>query len=85
MNWKFWVSGKKTGEQAIMEQLREQLSQIGECLVQVSTEMTGNTTQLAEIGEQVNKVARIQYKTSQDMQNKLERLNSGMDGLQQID
>lgn len=65
-----------------MEQLREQLSQIGECLVQVSTEMTGNSTQLAEIGEQVNKVARIQYKTSQEMQNKLERLSSGMDGLQ---
>lgn len=39
--------------------------------------------QLTQIGEHVHKVARIQYKTGQDVQNKLERLSMGMDALQQ--
>ncbi|MDA8212576.1 MAG: hypothetical protein M0021_11970, partial [Clostridia bacterium] len=82
MNWKFWTKGEKADDQAVIKQLYEQVNRIGECLIQVSAQVTGNSTQLNEIGGQVNKVARIQYKTGQDMQNKLERLSSGMDDLQ---
>lgn len=38
---------------------------------------------LNQIGDQVNKVARIQYKTGQELQNKLECLNSGLETAEQ--
>jgi molecular chaperone GrpE (heat shock protein) len=39
--------------------------------------------QLNQIGDQVNKLARIQYKTGQELQSKMERLNTGLEALEQ--
>lgn len=39
--------------------------------------------QLNQIGDQVNKFARIQYKMGQELQSKMERLNTGLEALEQ--
>ena len=39
--------------------------------------------QLNQIGEQVNKLARLQYKTGQELQSKMERLNTGLEAVEQ--
>lgn len=82
MNWRFWTK-RKADVQADIVQLREQLTLIGEYIARINERVAENGAQLADIGEHVHKVARIQYKTGQDVQSKLERLSMGMDALQQ--
>lgn len=82
MIWKFWVKDKKAGADNALNSLKEQLTRMGEVLDTINDRLTGNSGQVAEIAVQVGKVARIQYKTGQDMQAKLERLSAGMEAFQ---
>lgn len=81
MFWKLWMK-EKSYVQTSLEQLREQLSQVIDLLNHFSEEMKGNSEQVTGIAAQVSKVARLQYKTGQDLLGKLERLNAGVDDLQ---
>jgi len=80
MFWRFWLKGK-SDVQTALEQLREQQSQVIDLLNHFSEVMKGNSEQVTGIAAQVSKVARLQYKTGQDMLGKLERLDAGVDDL----
>lgn len=81
MSWKFW-QGRKNNNESVYKQLNEQLTQLGEELSKVSAQITGSNEQAAELGGQVNKLTRLQYKTGQDMHGKLDKLMTGLDTLQ---
>ncbi|MEW6696474.1 MAG: nucleotide exchange factor GrpE [Bacillota bacterium] len=75
MNWKFWAKEKKGKNESALEQLCEQITRL-------STQVSGCSEQVAEVGAQVQKVARLQYKTGQSLQGKLEELAAAVENLQ---
>ncbi len=81
LNWVFWRKRKK--DRAIVEQLAEQSAQISQGLAFLTEELGGNRQQISEIEAAVNKLSRLQYKTSQDIQGKLERLTADIGSVQQ--
>ncbi|KKM09909.1 hypothetical protein SY88_17220, partial [Clostridiales bacterium PH28_bin88] len=70
----FWQKRKK--DQAILEHLAEQSAQVSEGIAVLREEISGNREQVAEIEAALNKLARVQYKTGQDIQGKLDRLTA---------
>jgi len=83
MNFKFWEKKGKIEEIAdATDQLRQQLTKIGEQVTGITAQVAGNGEQAVEVGVQVNKLARIQYKTGQEMLGKLDRLAAGMETVQ---
>ncbi|MFZ5651840.1 MAG: nucleotide exchange factor GrpE [Bacillota bacterium] len=79
----FW--GKKGKIEEIaggLDHMGKQLTCIGEQVARIAGQLAGVGEQSAEIGSQVNKLARIQYKTGQEIMGKLDRLAAGMDLVQ---
>lgn len=79
MKWKFWTSKKST----ILTQVQEHLVQISQHLILLDQQVTSNSEQITEIGDLVRKLSRLQYKTGQDVQGKLEGLTTGLNVVQQ--
>ncbi|ABO51618.1 hypothetical protein Dred_3116 [Desulforamulus reducens MI-1] len=75
MSWKFWAKEKKENNEAVLEQVFEQINRLG-------AQVSGYNEQVVEIGAQVQKVARLQYKTGQNLQGKLEELATAVGNLQ---
>jgi molecular chaperone GrpE (heat shock protein) len=78
MKWKFWISEKKA-----LEQLQELLTPINHHLTLLNQQATANSEQMVEISDQVRKLGRLQYKSGQEVQGKLEGLNKRLEGVQQ--
>ncbi|MBF7081459.1 nucleotide exchange factor GrpE [Desulfallas sp. Bu1-1] len=83
MSWNFWRKLKKSKENVTLEQLNEQIMQIVAHISRQSEQIAKSNEQMAELGIQLNKLARLQYKTGQDMQVKLEKLMIGIDDARQ--
>ncbi|MHB1418558.1 MAG: nucleotide exchange factor GrpE [Bacillota bacterium] len=66
-----------------MEQAAEQSNLVNEGITVLREEINGNHEQLADIEVLLNKLARVQYKTSQDIQGKLDRLTADIEAVQQ--
>ena len=81
MKWNFWKKAEKKQE-TCFSQLSAQLTVMSENMAKTAAHMTENLEQLAELSAQVQKVARIQYKTGQDTSGKLELLKVGLDTVQ---
>lgn len=84
MSLRFWGKKKEKEDRiaAGLDQLGERLFSIGEQLTRFTGQVAGIGEQAAGIGAQVNKLARIQYKTGQELQGKLDRVAAGMDSVQ---
>lgn len=78
MKWKFWISKKKT-----LEQLQELLMPINHHLTLLNQQVTGSSEQMVEISDQVRKLGRLQYKSGQEVQGKLEGLGTRIECVQQ--
>ena len=78
MKWKFWISNKKT-----LEQLQELLMPINHHLTLLNQQVTDSSEQMVEISDQVRKLGRLQYKSGQEVQGKLEGLGTRLEGVQQ--
>ena len=81
MKWNFWKKAEKKQE-TCFSQLSAQLTVMSENMEKTAAHMAENLGQLTELGAQVQKVARIQYKTGQDTSGKLELLKVGLDTVQ---
>jgi len=81
MKWNFWKKAEKKQE-TCFSQLSAQLTVMSENMEKTAAHMAENLGQLTELSAQVQKVARIQYKTGQDTSGKLELLKVGLDTVQ---
>lgn len=78
MGWKFW-SNHKNG----MIRIDEQLTQVGQRLDMLCGQQSEGVKQTAELTEQLRKLGRLQYKTSQGWQGRLDELNAGLAAVRQ--
>jgi molecular chaperone GrpE (heat shock protein) len=81
MKWNFWSKGNKTQEKCF-SQLSTQITSMNESVSTTTIQMTQSLEQLTEIRSQIQKVARLQYKTGQDASEKLEQLRIDLDAVQ---
>ena len=79
MKWEFWTNKKNK----TLAEVQEVLVPINQQLTLLNQQVTGSSEQIMEISEQVRKLGRLQYKSGQDVQGKLEGLSSGLNGVQQ--
>jgi len=79
MKWKLWTSKKNK----TLAQMQELLTPINQHLTLLNQQVTSGLEQNAELGDQIRKLGRIQYKAGQEAQGKLEGLNTRLDALQQ--
>ncbi|MHB1127349.1 MAG: nucleotide exchange factor GrpE [Bacillota bacterium] len=63
--------------------MAEHSTQVNKGIAVLREEISGSHEQLAEIEALLNKLARVQYKTSQDSQGKLDRLITNTEAVQQ--
>ena len=82
MNWKFWKK-EEDKQETCFSQLSAQLTVMSENMAKNTPHMSDYLEHLTELSAQVQKVARIQYKTGQDMSGKLEQLKVNLDTVQQ--
>ncbi|MFZ3101861.1 MAG: nucleotide exchange factor GrpE [Desulfitobacteriaceae bacterium] len=79
MRWKLWTSkNNKT-----LAQVQELLMPINQHLTFLNQQVTGSLEQMTEIGDQVRKFSRLQYKSGQEVQGKFEGLNTRLEAMQQ--
>ena len=79
MRWKLWTSkNNKT-----LAQVQELLMPINQHLTLLNQQVSGSLEQMTEIGDQIRKLGRLQYKSGQDVQGKFEGLNTRLDAMQQ--
>ncbi len=83
MSWFFWqrTNGKEIDTR--MDQLEERMQQINEITLDVSNKVAEILQQQAELGAQLTKLMRLQYKTGQETRGKLEELAHGLLTVQQ--
>ena len=81
MRWNFWKKEEK--QETCFSQLSAQLTVMSETMAKNASDMAESFEQLTELSTQVQKVARIQYKTGQDTSGKLEQLKASLDTVQQ--
>lgn len=79
MMWKLWSNKKNK----TLDQMQELLIPINQHLTLLNQQVTGSLEQNVEIGDQIRKLGRLQYKSAQDVQGKLEGLSSRVDAMQQ--
>ncbi|SFQ99064.1 nucleotide exchange factor GrpE [Desulfoscipio geothermicus] len=97
MNWKFWEVKKKRDERPSPAVISEQLANIAgrldnleaflkssqQQVYHIDGQLVQNAGQLTETAAQVQKLARLHYKTGQETQSKLDRLMTGIKKVQQ--
>jgi molecular chaperone GrpE (heat shock protein) len=66
-----------------MEKMSGQLTKIDELAGLLSVQVTGIAGQATEIDAHLNRATRMQYRTGQETQEKLEHLSAGMDTVRQ--
>ena len=81
MKWNFWK--KKEEKETCFSRMSAQLTFMSENMAKNAAQMTESFEQLTELSVQVQKVARIQYKTGQDTSGKLDQLKANLDTVQQ--
>lgn len=79
MIWKLWISKKNK----TLEQMQELLMPINQHLTLLNQQVTNSLEHNAELGDQIRKLGRLQYKSGQDVQGKLEGINTGLEAMQQ--
>lgn len=79
LNWQFWRKDKKD----LLEQALQQLDEVKQGLESLAEQASGNSEQMLEIVSTINKLARVQYKTGQDVQGRLGELSSAAEGIRQ--
>src|SRR5680860_1663162 len=77
--WKLWT-GKKN---KILGLVQELLLPINQQLTFLNHQVTNSLEQNVELGDQIRKLGRLQYKSGQDVQGKLEGINTGLEAIQQ--
>lgn len=96
MNWRFWEVVKKQDERLspaiINEQLANMLGRLENLeaylkdsqqqVYNIDGQLAQNADQLTETTTQLQKLARLHYKTGQETQGKLDKLITGMDEIQ---
>jgi len=80
MMWKLWTSKKNK----TLEQMQELLAPINQNLTLLSQQVNNSLEQITEIGEQLRKLGRLQYKSGQEVQGKLGGLDTRLEVLQQM-
>lgn len=83
MNWFFWKKDKQDQSMIIMEQLSNQLLETKDQIRQLSDTTIVNSHQLEGLGDQLTKQTRIQYKSGQEIQSKLENITQNLVQAQQ--
>lgn len=83
MNWLFGKNDKLDGLTKTVTQLAVQLAQIKETMANVSEKNTETILQQTECTAQLAKLTRIQYKSGQETQDKLNQLCQEMSSLRQ--
>ena len=79
MRWKLWTNK----ENKTLAQVQELLLPINQNLTLLNQKVTDSSEQITEMSDQIRKLGRLQYKSGQDVQGKLEGLSSGLDVVQQ--
>ncbi|OAT82353.1 nucleotide exchange factor GrpE [Desulfotomaculum copahuensis] len=82
MGWKFWGKNKKPID-VLAAILPEQLQRMDKTLNALHDRATRNNDQLSEVAAQMNKIARMLYKTGQETHTGIKQLNTGLEALQQ--
>lgn len=93
MIWKLWTNKKIEIVDQIQELVRpinqhlthlnQQVKLINQQVTPLNQQVTGSLEQITELSDQIRKLGRLQYKSGQDVQGKLEGLSSGLDAVQQ--
>ncbi|TWH48770.1 nucleotide exchange factor GrpE [Sporomusa sp. KB1] len=84
MNWFFWKSNNYKEMDTRIEQLDESLQQIKNIMLAMSNTVTECWEQQEESRGQLTKLTRLQYKSGQETQSKLEQLAQGLLVVQQL-
>lgn len=79
MRWKLWTNKKNK----TLVEVQELLMPINQNLTLLNQQVTGSLEQNAEMGEQLRKLGRLQYKSGQEVQGKFEGLNTRLDAMLQ--
>lgn len=90
MDWKFWFQRKKTAVEEKIEELQMQMAEIDkkndgvlDCLYKILERTGGVDEKLWEQGEAISKLSRLQYKTTQELQRKLDLLDETVRGMEE--
>jgi len=79
MIWKLWSSKKNK----TLAQIQELLIPITQQLTLLNQQVTSSLEQNAEMSDQLRKLGRLQYKSGQEVQGKLEGLSTRLDDVRQ--
>lgn len=93
MIWKLWTGKQNKFFDQLQElirplnqqatQLNQQVTLLSQQVAPLNQQLNGSLAQLTDLSEQVRKIGRLQYKSGQDVQGKLEGLSSSIDDLKQ--
>ena len=83
MRWKLWTSKNNKTMAQIQQVQQELLMPINQHLTLLNQQVTDSLGQMTEIGDQIRKLSRLQYKSGQEVQGKFEGLNTRLDAMQQ--
>ncbi|KXG76313.1 nucleotide exchange factor GrpE [Thermotalea metallivorans] len=90
MDWKFWFQRKKTAVEEKIEELQMQIAEIDkkndgvrDCLDKILEGTRRVDENLWEHGEAISKLSRLQYKTTQELQRKLDLLDETVRGMEE--
>ncbi|SDE81824.1 nucleotide exchange factor GrpE [Sporomusa acidovorans] len=83
MNWFFWKRNNCKEADTRIEQLDENLQQIKDMILAVGNTVNDCLLQQEESGKQLTRLTRLQYKSGQETQSKLEQVAQGLLAAQQ--
>ncbi len=80
MKWIFWQQDTPSKSELAIQQLTDQVSQLTDRIGELRDSMADNEMKLTELDGQMTKLTRLQFKTGQETQAKLEQLRQDLTG-----